>query len=90
MFNNSSIALITLTRTTLTKEMFVNHLYGGMDEPDLKIIDVFICKLRKKLTSATGDDKYIRTVWGHGYVLRHPVERPAPARAEAAVAGAGA
>jgi len=27
--------------------MFLNHLYGGMDEPELKIIDVFICKLRK-------------------------------------------
>ena len=34
---------------TLTKDMFLNHLYGGMDEPELKIIDVFICKLRKKL-----------------------------------------
>jgi two-component system cell cycle response regulator CtrA len=34
---------------TVTKEMFLNHLYGGMDEPELKIIDVFICKLRKKL-----------------------------------------
>jgi hypothetical protein len=40
--------------TTLTKEMFLNHLYGGMDEPELKIIDVFICKLRKKLAEATG------------------------------------
>ena len=39
--------------TTLTKEMFLNHLYGGMDEPELKIIDVFICKLRKKLAMAT-------------------------------------
>ncbi len=70
--------------------MFLNHLYGGMDEPDLKIIDVFMCKLRKKLKAATGDDKYIRTEWGRGYVRRDPVERPAPARAEAAVAGAGA
>ena len=55
---------------TLTKEMFLNHLYGGMDEPDLKIIDVFICKLRKKLAQATGGDHYIETVWGRGYVLR--------------------
>ena len=38
--------------STLTKEMFLNHLYGGMDEPELKIIDVFICKLRKKLANA--------------------------------------
>jgi len=58
--------------TTLTKEMFLNHLYGGMDEPELKIIDVFICKLRKKLSEATDGDNYIETVWGRGYVLRDP------------------
>ncbi len=56
--------------TTLTKEMFLNHLYGGIDEPELKIIDVFVCKLRKKLAVATGGDNYIETVWGRGYVLR--------------------
>jgi two-component system cell cycle response regulator CtrA len=55
---------------TLTKEMFLNHLYGGRDEPELKIIDVFICKLRKKLTLACGGENYIETVWGCGYVLR--------------------
>jgi two-component system, cell cycle response regulator CtrA len=55
--------------TTLTKEMFLNHLYGGMDEPELKIIDVFICKLRKKLQAANGGRPYIETVWGRGYVL---------------------
>ncbi|HVI49853.1 MAG TPA: response regulator transcription factor [Candidatus Sulfotelmatobacter sp.] len=55
---------------TLTKEQFLNHLYGGIDEPELKIIDVFICKLRKKLTVATKGDNYIETVWGRGYVLR--------------------
>jgi two-component system cell cycle response regulator CtrA len=59
--------------TTLTKEMFLNHLYGGMDEPELKIIDVFICKLRKKLAKATGGESHIETVWGRGYVLRDPV-----------------
>jgi two-component system, cell cycle response regulator CtrA len=58
--------------TTLTKEMFLNHLYGGIDEPEVKIIDVFICKLRKKLGMATGGDNYIETVWGRGYVLRDP------------------
>ncbi len=58
--------------TTLTKEMFLNHLYGGMDEPELKIIDVFICKLRKKLSQATGGENFIETVWGRGYVLRDP------------------
>jgi len=59
--------------TTLTKEMFLNHLYCGMDEPELKIIDVFVCKLRKKLAQATGGKHYIETVWGRGYVLRDPV-----------------
>ena len=58
--------------TTMTKEMFLNHLYGGMDEPELKIIDVFICKLRKKLAQATGGDHYIETVWGRGHMLRDP------------------
>jgi two-component system cell cycle response regulator CtrA len=58
--------------TTLTKEMFLNHLYGGMDEPELKIIDVFICKLRKKLANASSGKNYIETVWGRGYVLRVP------------------
>ncbi|SIS79944.1 response regulator transcription factor CtrA [Paracoccus saliphilus] len=58
--------------TTLTKEMFLNHLYGGMDEPELKIIDVFICKLRKKLFEALGYDSPIETVWGRGYVMRDP------------------
>ena len=67
------LELLSLRKgTTLTKEMFLNHLYGGMDEPELKIIDVFICKLRKKLSEATGDGSYIETVWGRGYVLRDP------------------
>ena len=56
------------------KEMFLNHLYGGMDEPEVKIIDVFICKLRKKLTSASGGKNFIETIWGRGYMLREPTE----------------
>lgn len=60
--------------TTLTKEMFLNHLYGGMDEPELKIIDVFICKLRKKLEACSNGVNYIETVWGRGYVLREQAE----------------
>ena len=69
------LELLSLRKgTTLTKEMFLNHLYGGMDEPELKIIDVFICKLRKKLSAATGGENHIETVWGRGYVLRDPVE----------------
>ena len=67
------LELLSLRKgTTLTKEMFLNHLYGGMDEPELKIIDVFICKLRKKLSEATGGETHIETVWGRGYVLRDP------------------
>jgi len=67
------LELLSLRKgTTLTKEMFLNHLYGGMDEPELKIIDVFVCKLRKKLGNATGGDNYIETVWGRSYVLQDP------------------
>ena len=58
--------------STLTKEMLLNHLYSGMDEPAIKIIDVFICKLRKKLAEASGGRNYIETVWGRGYTLREP------------------
>jgi len=69
------LELLSLRKgTTLTKEMFLNHLYGGMDEPELKIIDVFICKLRKKLANASSGKNYIETVWGRGYVLREPSE----------------
>ena len=69
------LELLSLRKgTTLTKEMFLNHLYGGMDEPELKIIDVFICKLRKKLANASSGKNFIETVWGRGYVLREPTE----------------
>ena len=65
------LQLLSLRKgTTLTKEMFLNHLYGRVDEPEVKIIDVFVCKLRKKLAQATGGTHYIETVWGRGYVLR--------------------
>jgi two-component system, cell cycle response regulator CtrA len=67
------LELLSLRKgTPLTKEMILNHLYGGMDVPELKVIDVFICKLRKKLKMATGGKHYIETVWGRGYVLRDP------------------
>ncbi|MCZ6636923.1 MAG: response regulator transcription factor [Alphaproteobacteria bacterium] len=72
------LELLSLRKgTTLTKEMFLNHLYGGMDEPELKIIDVFVCKLRKKLSAATDGANYIETVWGRGYVLREPTGQEA-------------
>ena len=83
------LELLSLRKgTTLTKEMFLNHLYGGMDEPELKIIDVFICKLRKKLATATNGDNYIETVWGRGYVLRDPNEDASARPAETAAATA--
>ncbi|HOZ32019.1 MAG TPA: response regulator transcription factor [Tabrizicola sp.] len=79
------LELLSLRKgTTLTKEMFLNHLYGGMDEPELKIIDVFICKLRKKLAEATGGANYIETVWGRGYVLRDPSAAATPRLAASA------
>ena len=80
----SILELLSLRKgTTLTKEMFLNHLYGGMDEPELKIIDVFICKLRKKLSQATGGENYIETVWGRGYVLRDPDDAQQETKARA-------
>jgi two-component system, cell cycle response regulator CtrA len=71
------LALLALrTGSTLTKETFLNHLYGGWDdEPEAKIIDVFICKLRKKLANASGGQDYIETIWGRGYALREPTKQ---------------
>jgi DNA-binding response OmpR family regulator len=67
------LELLSLRKgTTVTKGMILNHLYDGKNEPRLKIIDVFICKLRKKLSQATGGEQYIETVWGRGYVQRDP------------------
>ena len=72
------LELLSLRKgTTLTKEMFLNHLYGGMDEPEVKIIDVFVCKLRKKIADNNGGEHYIETVWGRGYVMRDPMSEAA-------------
>ena len=76
------IELLSLRKgSTLTKEMFLNHLYGGMDEPEVKIIDVFICKLRKKIENMNNGESHIETVWGRGYVLRDAQEGKAAANA---------
>lgn len=84
------LELLSLRKgTTLTKDMFLNHLYGGIDEPEVKIIDVFICKLRKKLNSATEGENYIETVWGRGYVLRDPPEDIVDGDGDAAADEAG-
>jgi len=73
------LELLSLRKgTTVTKEMFLNHLYSGVHEPELKIIDVFVSKLRKKLAQATGGNPYyIETIWGRGYALRDPAPPPA-------------
>src|SRR5664280_2667222 len=72
------LELLSLRKgTTITKEMFLSQRYGGMDEPEIKIIDVFICKLRKKLAGASNGKNYIETVWGRGYILREPSEEEA-------------
>jgi two-component system cell cycle response regulator CtrA len=69
------LELLCLRRgVTLSKEVFLNQLYGGRVEPEPKVIDVFICKLRKKLANASGGKNYIETIWGRGYVLREPCE----------------
>ncbi|MDB2415056.1 response regulator transcription factor [Rickettsiales bacterium] len=81
--------LILRKGSLLTKEMFLNHLYGGIDEPDLKIIDVFVCKLRKKLAACTGGFNYIETVWGRGYILREDVENEDEETAAATAAAQG-
>ena len=74
------LELLALRRgTTLTKETFLNHLYGEMDEPEAKIIDVFVCKLRKKLAAYTNGKNYIETVWGQGYLIRN-ADKPPRAR----------
>ncbi|WP_188897240.1 response regulator transcription factor CtrA [Caldovatus sediminis] len=83
------LELLTLRKgVVLTKEAFLNHLYGGIDEPEAKIIDVFICKLRKKLAQA-GADNLIGTVWGRGYVLRDAATAAAAARLAASGGDAG-
>jgi two-component system, cell cycle response regulator CtrA len=69
------LELLSLRKgAALSKEMFLNNLYGGIDEPEIKIIDVFICKLRKRLANASNGKVYIETVRGRGYVLREPSE----------------
>jgi two-component system cell cycle response regulator CtrA len=77
-----TLELLALRRgKTLCKDVFLTNLYGGMDEPGAKIIDVFICKLRQKLAKASGGKQHIETVWGGGYVMRDPDETSVKAAA---------
>jgi two-component system cell cycle response regulator CtrA len=82
------LELLSLRKNTvLTKEMCLNHLYNGLREPEVKIIDVFVCKLRKKLAQATEGASAIETVWGGGYMLRDtPASAPAPVQEQALAA----
>ena len=74
----SILELLLLRKgAVLTKDMFLNHLYGGIDEPEMKIIDVFICKLRRKL-QRFGAEHMITTVWGRGYILQDPAAASIP------------
>lgn len=71
----SILELLMLRKgTPIKKETFLSHLYGGIDEPEIKIIDVFVCKLRKKIEDVSGGDSYIETLWGRGYTIKDPVE----------------
>ncbi|NRA73270.1 MAG: response regulator transcription factor, partial [Rickettsiales bacterium] len=56
--------------TVVTKEALMNNLYKHKQgNPESKIVDVFVCKLRRKLYEASGGKNYIETVWGHGYTF---------------------
>ncbi|KIE05068.1 Cell cycle response regulator CtrA [Candidatus Jidaibacter acanthamoeba] len=73
----SVLELMALKKgAVISKENFLSHLYNGMDEPELKIIDVFVCKMRKKLYDISGGINYIETIWGRGYALKDPDEIP--------------
>jgi len=75
------LELLSLRKgVTVTKETLLNHLYGGLDEPEIKVIDVFVCKLRRKLADASGGGSFIETVWGRGFVLRETTETGRPVR----------
>ena len=75
----SILELLALKKgAVLPKEAFLNHIYGGMDEPEVKIVDVFICKLRKKIADLTGGLNFIETIWGRGYTIRNFEETEEP------------
>ena len=65
------IELLALKKgATVSKEQFLNHLYNGENEPEVKIIDVFFCKIRSKIKELSGGEDYITTIWGRGYILQ--------------------
>jgi two-component system, cell cycle response regulator CtrA len=79
----SILELLTLRKgKVVSKETILDHLYGGMDEPDMKIVDVFVCKLRAKIAKACNGEHYIGTSWGAGYKLEQPAESRVPSRVD--------
>ena len=54
----------------VSKEQIMFHLYSASndDVPDIKIVDVFVCKIRNAFKDISpGSDAFIQTVWGRGY-----------------------
>ncbi len=67
------LELLSLRKgTTLTKEMFLNHLYGGMDEAGIEDHRRLHLQASQETRRSDGRRQYIETVWGRGYVLRDP------------------
>jgi two-component system cell cycle response regulator CtrA len=63
--------LVLRKGTVLAKQVFIDIVYGKPTVSKVKMIDIFICKLRKKLADA-GVGNVIGTAWGRGYVLYEP------------------
>jgi len=72
--------MVTRSGTAVTKAAMLAHLYGKKGEPEPKIIDVFVCRLRSRLQKAGAGD-LIAIAWGLGYVIQEPAlpRRQAPA-----------
>jgi two-component system cell cycle response regulator CtrA len=51
-----------------TREEILAYLYGTAAQPEQKILDVFICKIRRKFRNL-GAPNAIATQWGRGYRL---------------------
>ena len=66
------LELLAFARNNVvTRAMLLKHLYRRADDqPQPKIIDVFISKLRKKLRSASGGAEFIETIPQRGWILR--------------------
>jgi two-component system cell cycle response regulator CtrA len=61
----------------VSKQALFESLYDGSDDPEEKVINVFVSKLRKKIAEQNSGESYIGTVWGSGYRLGDPLARAA-------------